>query len=168
MIEEITQAIIKKIPTARLTWWREDNTWFFKMKVSESDIDFTFGTMAHALGPNFARMKADPFMRRAQALEIAQLVHCDYLAAKRQHTGADQNDIVLSFYALYDHPRDYPDKWIVRRWNVVEGSRYPQPETEAIVCESRKDARDHVQKLKPGAILITIDDPDPSIYEVWS
>lgn len=175
MIEHVTRAIIEKIPHARLTWWLEGRTWFFRVKVTEDDLDseqelpvFEFGTLPHSLESTFFVQPEDEHLRRAQAEEMAQLIHCDYLAAKRKHVYGDQGDIVLSFYAIYDHPKDYPDDWIIRRWDVVDGNPKPQPQGRAIVCESAEAARQRIQELRPGAILITIDDPDPAIYEVWS
>lgn len=175
MIEHVTQAIIEKLPTARITWWREGTTWFFKVKATEDDIDFEFGTLPHSLESTFFVKPEDEYLRRAQAEEMAQLILCDYLAAKRARTEArrkrvygDRGEAILSFYAIYDHPEDYPNDWIIRRWNVVARNPLPQPETKAIVCEDAEAARQRIQELKPGAILITIDDPDPHIYEVWS
>lgn len=37
--------------------------------------------------------------------------------------GSENNG--LEIYTVYDHPTDYPDSFVVRRWRVIEGKEIP-------------------------------------------
>jgi hypothetical protein len=68
----------------------------------------------------------------------------------------------LEFWTIYDHPRDYPDSFVLRRWTLDPGA---QPDSEARTGAAPDDLR---ALIPPGAY-----DPgrmardDPVIVEVW-
>jgi hypothetical protein len=68
-------------------------------------------------------------------------------------------------YAIYDHPTDHPDNWVVRRWEIGKGN--VKPDMEAHLFFSIESARNYIQEACPGATLIDSTDPDPHIAEVW-
>ena len=163
MIEHVTQAIIERIPNARITWWK-DGVWFFKVRVFNPIRNRTFGTMSHALEGTLART-TEPYLRKAQAEEIAFLIYADY--QQWMNNTVCNRKTVVRMYAIYDHPTDYPNHWVVRGWEVIDGLKEPQPDAEPILCEDVEEARNHVRKLLPYALLIDTKDPDPHLFEVW-
>ena len=42
-------------------------------------------------------------------------------------------------WAIYDHPKDYPDKFVVRRWKIEAGVVTPDPECH--LADSLLEAR---------------------------
>jgi hypothetical protein len=65
----------------------------------------------------------------------------------------------LSLWVIYDHPSDYPNHYVVRRW---VGSF---PDEECGLFERLADARRHVP---PGSVKIEpADNDDPKILEIW-
>lgn len=71
-------------------------------------------------------------------------------------------------YAIYDHPTDFPEHWIVRGWEIREGLYEPHPDAEPILLKSLAAAHLAVKKLASAARLIDREDPDPNIAEVWA
>ena len=77
---------------------------------------------------------------------------------------ATGNPSFLSQWVLYDHPSDYPDTYIARRWVVAEGAYAP---TEDII---QSDDLDSLRRLMEGMGLSRIarmPEDDPKIIEVW-
>jgi hypothetical protein len=72
----------------------------------------------------------------------------------------------IQIYVIYDHPKDYPDHYVVRRWYVMrdDNSLYAEISPTA-VCTTRKEAR-----LAIPAGCYPVDAPaeyDPVIIERW-
>jgi hypothetical protein len=68
----------------------------------------------------------------------------------------------MSQYAIYDHPTDFPDSFVVREWKVsgagVEAG-------SAQTADSLEQAR---ALVPPGLQLLPdFEDDDPKIVEVW-
>lgn len=77
---------------------------------------------------------------------------------------AENNPVLLSQWVLYDHPADYPDTYIARRWVVATGAYAP---TEDII---QSDDLDSLRRLMQGMALSRITrspEDDPKIIEVW-
>lgn len=73
-------------------------------------------------------------------------------------------DTEISMWVVYEHPRDYPDSFVVRRHDVVRGST-PRPTEEYHVAASLVEARQHVP---PGLYRQSrYEDDDQNIVEVW-
>lgn len=66
-------------------------------------------------------------------------------------------------YTIYEHPDDYPEKFVVRAWFIEKGevSAY-EP---VIIADNLQDARDRIP-LGRTRILRTQQD-DPKIVESW-
>lgn len=73
-------------------------------------------------------------------------------------------------WVVYDHPKDHPDKWVLRRWRVLggsvpEGVERIQADGEAILGDSLDDVRKHIPE---GSLnLGRFPGDDPVIHEVW-
>lgn len=68
----------------------------------------------------------------------------------------------LTTWTIYDHPADFPDRIVVRPWEVTAGKVEPG---HAWLCHSLEEAR---AVIPPG--LHRLDrqpDDDPTIIEVW-
>lgn len=64
-------------------------------------------------------------------------------------------------WVVYDHPRDYPDKWVVRVW-YGEVS-----EPDCTVHDSREDARESISSRGGGMCFAPYLNDDPCIAEWW-
>jgi hypothetical protein len=72
------------------------------------------------------------------------------------------HSLPLNLYVVYAHPTDFPDSYVVRRFELNE------PTEEAYVCENLDVARLIVASLMPSAICLTRSPgDDPAIVEVW-
>jgi hypothetical protein len=70
-------------------------------------------------------------------------------------------------YCIYENPKDYPGKFVVRRWAIVENTPYPVADKDPIaIVGSLKEAR---QYIPPGLVLIPHQQgrEDPVIVETW-
>jgi hypothetical protein len=75
---------------------------------------------------------------------------------------SDSGDI-LSMWVIYFDPTDYPQKWVVRRWDVGHGIVRAQP--KAAICDSLRKARTFIPF---GLVrLDRMEADEPQIKEVW-
>ena len=75
-------------------------------------------------------------------------------------------EIVLRQWVIYDHPRDYPDGYVVREWHIVRGSDTPVVTDNARTAASIEGARAWVPE---GLICIgRYPEDDPNIAAVWT
>jgi hypothetical protein len=67
-------------------------------------------------------------------------------------------------YTIYDHPRDYPQGFVVREWAIIDGATDPVPRT-AWYADSLASAR----LLVPDGHANIGREPgdDPYIVETW-
>lgn len=71
---------------------------------------------------------------------------------------------LISMWVIYDHPRDYPDAFVVRRHDVYRGST-SQPTGEYYLAASLEEARQYVP---PGLFYQPrYEQDDACIAEVW-
>lgn len=70
----------------------------------------------------------------------------------------------LIIFVVYRMPKDYPDKWVVRRWAMDEKGR-PVVDTSCITGNSLSEVRCHI----PGGLVRfpRSKDEDECIYESW-
>lgn len=66
-------------------------------------------------------------------------------------------------WVIYDHPKDFPEHFVVRRWTIR--LHYAIPTQSYNLATSLEDAR----KFIPAGLVRTLPTPDddPVIMEVW-
>ena len=69
----------------------------------------------------------------------------------------------LNQWVIYDHPKDYPDNFVVRRWEVSPGRCQPTEDVSLHVTleESRKSIPNWTYRIP------RFEEDDPTIVEVW-
>jgi hypothetical protein len=72
-------------------------------------------------------------------------------------------DETLSQYAIYDHPRDFPDHFVVREWRVHDGQVYPAE--DCWLTNTLEEARALIPSGMYNFGRFPTD--DPVILEVW-
>ena len=72
---------------------------------------------------------------------------------------------VLSLWTVYDHPLDYPDKFVARRFDVDKDGSKPTP---SLLVSSDLDALREVLQFEMH-LTCMVRDPsdDPKILETW-
>jgi hypothetical protein len=73
----------------------------------------------------------------------------------------------LVFYAIYEHPRDYPHSFVARRWRLVDGAK--EPDRLPLVVGPTLEAVREVLHCSAFGLTRLERDPydDPVIVEVW-
>lgn len=76
------------------------------------------------------------------------------------------SEALLVTFTIYQNPKDYPDKFVVRRWAVVRGRADPVPDPKAwAVTDSLEMAR---RALPKGLVRTERHaNDDPVIVETW-
>lgn len=71
--------------------------------------------------------------------------------------------ILVTTYTIYDHPTDFPNDFVVRRFDNGK------PTSVAFTCDSLLDARDLIRALTDGCAvcLARHETDDPVIVETW-
>lgn len=77
----------------------------------------------------------------------------------------------LSVYVIYDHPRDLPDWFVVRPWDVVDGKARMRTgklrgEPVAGLFRQLDDARAYCEQFGLTKMARSPDD-DPTVVETW-
>lgn len=91
-----------------------------------------------------------------------------------RHSAVVSESVLL--YVIYDHPKDFPNHWVVRRWTsylpvslgpgVTLLGKKAKPEPLCFPACSLEEARKVVPK---GAVQVPKEDhDDPCIAEIWS
>jgi hypothetical protein len=71
----------------------------------------------------------------------------------------------LFVWAIFDHPRDYPDWWVVRAFEVVVGQQGSRASPVHTLHASLAEAR---ASLPPGLVQLPLSKgDDPVIAETW-
>jgi hypothetical protein len=71
---------------------------------------------------------------------------------------------VLSIWTVYFDPKDHPEKYVVKRWEVGDGPD-PRPTDDIFVSDSLPELR---ALIPPGMTMMgRFGDDDPCIVEVW-
>jgi hypothetical protein len=73
-------------------------------------------------------------------------------------------DKTLSIWTVYDHPSDYPDGFIARRWAIVDGREIMTDDT--IEADDLETLRRHFEE-RTLCCLPREPDDDPVIVECW-
>ena len=69
-----------------------------------------------------------------------------------------------TLYVIYDHPKDFPDFYVLRRWHLYGGELLA--EMLPRLGHTLEDIREH---LPPGKVLADrrLFNTDPAILEIW-
>jgi len=79
--------------------------------------------------------------------------------------GYYQEDPAIYQWVIYDHPKDHPDHFVVRRWSIRAGGQPMPMPAEFILSASLDEARTHIPQ---GLFKMnTMPADDPVIVEVW-
>lgn len=95
----------------------------------------------------------------------------------------------LKLFVIYDHPRDYPSKWVVRQWLLHKHDPYePQHEKTTLIFVPTSEHRSVAYRQEPveppmlfdsledaracagadgRACLARMKEDDPKIVETW-
>jgi hypothetical protein len=105
--------------------------------------------------------KGHPMFEIATPLEAQQLESHTILMGMQQNLRKEG----LSFWAIYENPRDFPGKFVVRQHFASKESPKPVALVDAIVVDSIEKAREAI----PAGLLNLGRHPadDPVIHEVW-
>ena len=69
---------------------------------------------------------------------------------------------VLNIWTVYEHPKDYPNNYVVRRWSG------DKPTDDVDVFLSLQHARDYIKFHTPADVCIgRSPNDDPCILECW-
>lgn len=68
-------------------------------------------------------------------------------------------------WTIYDHPKDHPEHYVVRRWVIYRGDKHSTPCLEAVLCKTLHAAR----RCVPGGLhkMPRQQEDDPVIVETW-
>lgn len=72
----------------------------------------------------------------------------------------------IVMWTIYDRPKDYPDKFVVRAWTVYDGNPVPVPGAKVYTADTLEEAR----KFVPAGLVRFAKHPthdDPVIVETW-
>jgi hypothetical protein len=73
------------------------------------------------------------------------------------------NDALVTQYAIYEHPSDYPEGFVVREWYVTSEGAEPGPAQQAKTLEeARSLLPEGATKVEEGRTP-----NEPQIIEVW-
>lgn len=73
----------------------------------------------------------------------------------------EARQIFPPMWTIYDHPRDYPKKFVVRVWYGLVG------EPERTLHDSLNDARESIIARGGSGFFSPSPDEDPCIVETW-
>lgn len=72
----------------------------------------------------------------------------------------------LTQFVIYEHPSDFPEWFVVRKWHIGQGTL--RPDLTQWICETLDDARLIVgDELVGGVCMPNSLLDDPSIVETW-
>jgi hypothetical protein len=72
---------------------------------------------------------------------------------------------VLTLWTIYDHPLDFPDSFVVRRWHVRRGNENPVLDGAPTLHDSLEAARESLPASL--ACMHRSENDDPNILETW-
>lgn len=76
-------------------------------------------------------------------------------------------EAVLTFWTIYDHPKDYPNQFIARASYLNRAGKLVITQS-IILGETLEEVREQVQKQDPFLTRMARDkNDDPVIVEVW-
>jgi hypothetical protein len=73
---------------------------------------------------------------------------------------------VLSSWTIYFNPSDHPGRYVLRRFDIVQGQAEPVPASDASIHLSLQAARQHIPTHVDVCFPRDAHD-DPAIVETW-
>ena len=87
----------------------------------------------------------------------------DTTAQPRTARGGTLDSTEMQQWVIYAHPRDYPNRYVMRRWRIQGATIVPTD--DIALADSLQEIR---KKLPSGLFrLARFEDDDPCIAEVW-
>lgn len=72
---------------------------------------------------------------------------------------------VVETFTIYRNPRDFPGKYVVRKWLIVKGVEGPVPTEDKYVADTIEEVR---LRIPSGFVRIErMMEDDPVIVESW-
>ena len=87
--------------------------------------------------------------------------------ASSKHAGAARGKLFVNTYVVYNHPADYPDKFVTRLWVIVNDEKGSSlvPTGQQWVCDTMADAQRACPRTGEWFGREVAD--DPVIAETW-
>ena len=79
-----------------------------------------------------------------------------------------QDGVFMTMWTIYDHPLDFPDKFVARRWDIVRAGNKTEPvaRAEHVTADTLDELRRDM--MRRGLVCLTRSDGDePQIVETW-
>ena len=73
---------------------------------------------------------------------------------------------VLSMWTIYDHPRDHPDAFVARRFEIGSNGPGPMPTIDVIITGELERLRESFQ-LAGLVVMQRSEEDDSKIVETW-
>lgn len=84
----------------------------------------------------------------------------------RERLIASGAEVVLTQYIVYEHPRDYPQGYVVRAWHLVRGQTEPLPDPGSWKVATLDLAR---AVIPDGMVNVgRLPGDDATVLEVWT
>lgn len=77
-----------------------------------------------------------------------------------------KGEVLMSMWTVYDHPTDYPDNFVARRFEIVPGELEPRRTGHVIITETVEELNEHFDSLGL-AFLARHEQDEPQIMGVW-
>jgi len=75
------------------------------------------------------------------------------------------NSHALAMWTVYDHPKDYPNSFVARRWEVGTGTE-PIPTDSIVISPDLKSLRGLLTEMGLTPLGRSVED-DAAIIETW-
>jgi hypothetical protein len=86
--------------------------------------------------------------------------------ARERFAAIPPDAVVMTMWIVYDHPRDYPEGYVVRAWHIVRGQTEPVPDPASWSVATLELAR---LVIPEGLVNIGRQPGDDNhILEVWT
>jgi hypothetical protein len=73
----------------------------------------------------------------------------------------------MATWVVYSNPKDFPGKYVARRWDIIRGQTEPKPTSEHHVADTLEEIRKMIPDRGGLACIPRYDDDDYAIVEMW-
>ena len=79
-----------------------------------------------------------------------------------------EEPFLLSMWTVYDHPRDWPQWFVARRWEIRAGEVAPVRTDDMVFGRTLEIVRMHIDRITPGLFRLPRQPgDDPVVVETW-